>query len=203
MEAPPSQRLPRGRHGLSREEVARSQRERIFWAMAETMSRQGFEGTSVSEVARTAGVSRESFYAQFDSKQDCFMSAMEAAVEAFVAPALPRPDDGSAPLERIDRLVRRYLDALADRPALARMFLIEVYAAGPQAMERRARLQATYVEAVRQILGEEDPLVAEALVAAVVNLATSRLAVGDLEGLRGLHAPIVALAQRLANSTVR
>lgn len=171
--------------------------------MAELMAVKGYQGTSVAEVARTAGVSRESFYAQFADKQDCFMSAMEAALAQFVAPALPQPDDGSAPLERLDRLLRRYLDALADRPELARMFLIEVYAAGPEAMERRLRMQAAYGAVIADVMGEQDPFVAEALVAALVNLATARLATGDLEGLRALHEPVMRIARRLANTTVR
>ncbi len=171
--------------------------------MAELMAAKGYQGTSVVEVTRKAGVSRESFYAQFASKQDCFMSAMEAALAEFVAPALPRAEDDGEPLERLDRLVRRYLDALAERPELARMFLIEVYAAGPEAIERRTRMQAVYAAIVQDVLGEADAFVAEALVAALVNLATTRLALGDTDGLRALHAPVMAVARRLANTAVR
>jgi AcrR family transcriptional regulator len=197
----PAQRLPRGRHGLTREEVERSQRERIFWALAETMAAKGYHGTSVAEVTRAAGVSRESFYGQFDSKADCFMSAMEAAVAAFVAPGL-EPGAGG-PLERLEVLLTRYLDALADRPALARMFLIEVYAAGPEAIARRSAMQAGYAAAVAELLEIEDPFVAEAIVAAVVNLATARLAAGDLDGLRALREPVLGIASRLVNTPVR
>jgi AcrR family transcriptional regulator len=199
-----AQRLPRGRHGLTREEVERSQRERIFWAMAETMARKGYEGTSVAEVTRAAGVSRESFYVQFDSKADCFMSAMEAAVATFVAPGLfPDPADDRAPLERLDALLARYLDALAEKPEYARMFLIEAYAAGPEAIARRASMQAAYAAAVAGLLEVEDPFVAEVIVAALVNQATFRLAAGDLDGLRALREPMLRIAARLVNTPVR
>jgi AcrR family transcriptional regulator len=194
---PPTERLPRGRHGLSREEVERSQRERIFWAMAETMARKGYEGTSVAEVTRLARVSRESFYAQFDSKADCFMSAMEAAVAAFIGPGFDPGGPELAPIERLDRVISRYLNALAERPELARMFLIEVHAAGPEAMARRAAMQAGYAQVLGTLIGEADPFVAEALVAAVVNLATAKLAAGDLDGLRGLREPLLRVAARL------
>lgn len=82
------ERLPRGRHGLSREQVVRSQRERIFWAMAQTMAGKGYAATSVAEVLRGAGVSRETFYEQLTSKQDCFMSALEATVQLIFARTL-------------------------------------------------------------------------------------------------------------------
>src|SRR3954449_3106977 len=101
-------RLPRGRHGLTREEVVRSQRGRIFRAMAETMARKGYAATSVSEVLRAAGVSRETFYEQFTSKEDCFMAAFEAAVASVLGTVRDAP--GATPLERFERGLRGYLD---------------------------------------------------------------------------------------------
>ncbi len=71
--------LPRGRHGLSREQVEASQRLRLMRAMAEVMAEKGYARTSVADILRRARVSRETFYELFDSKQDCFMSAFEQA----------------------------------------------------------------------------------------------------------------------------
>jgi len=39
------------------------------------------------------------------------------------------------------RLIGAYLDALAEEPTLTRMFLVEVYAAGPDAVQRRVDSQ--------------------------------------------------------------
>src|SRR5437763_11285936 len=108
------ERLPRGRHGLSREQVVGSQRGRIFRAMAETMARKGYAATSVSEVLRAAGVSRETFYEQFSSKEECFIAAFEAAVGSVLGAVVGGPgDEARAPLERFERGLRAYLDALA------------------------------------------------------------------------------------------
>ena len=71
--------LPRGRHGLSREQVEASQRLRLMRAMAEVMAEKGYARTSVADILRRARVSRETFYELFDSKEDCFMSAFEQA----------------------------------------------------------------------------------------------------------------------------
>jgi len=186
-------RLPRGRHGLSREEVVGSQRGRIFRAMAETMARKGYAATSVSEVLREAGVSRETFYEQFSSKEDCFMAAFEAAVESMlVAMGEARGD--------FSRALRSYLDALAADPAFARMLLIEVYAAGPAAMQRRAELQQRFVAALDAAFGARtaaDRFADEALVAAISSMVTARLAVGDIDGLRALHRPIMQFVRRV------
>ena len=68
MTAAATGRLPRGRHSLSREEVARSQRDRLVRAMADVMAEKGYARTSVADIVRGAGVSRESFYERFGSK---------------------------------------------------------------------------------------------------------------------------------------
>jgi AcrR family transcriptional regulator len=194
------QTLPRGRHGLSREEVVASQRARIFRAMAETMARKGYAGTSVTDVLRAAKVSRETFYEQFDSKEDCFMSALEAAVDVVLQAAFAPPPGDGTPLQRFDRGLRTYLEALAAQPELSRLFLIEVYAAGPAALERRAAVQQRFADVLGRTFGRRtaaDRFANEALVAATSSLVTARLAANDLDGLRALRRPLVGLARRL------
>jgi AcrR family transcriptional regulator len=192
--------LPRGRHGLTREQVVASQRGRIFRAMADTMARKGYVATSVSDVLRAAKVSRETFYEQFDSKVDCFMSALETATDVVIAQAFTTPPAGSTPLQRFDRGLKTYLAAIADHPELARLFLIEVYAAGPAALERRAAVQRRFAAVLGETFGRRraaDRFANEALVAATSSLVTSRLAANDLDGVRALRRPLVGLARRL------
>ena len=143
--------LPRGRHGLTREQVVQSQRERIFRAMAEVMAQKGYVATSVADVLRAAKVSRETFYEQFESKEDCFMSAHAAAVEVVMASAAAALHKGWA--ELLDRAFGRRTAA--------------------------------------------DRFANEAIVAATSTMITSRLAAGDIKGIRALRRPLVELARRL------
>lgn len=192
--------LPRGRHGLTREQVVHSQRARIFRAMADTMAQKGYVATSVADVLRAAKVSRETFYEQFESKEDCFMSALEAATDAVLAQAFATRPSGGTPLERFDSGLRTYLEALAAQPALARLFLIEVYAAGPAALERRAAVQRRFAAVLDETFGRRtaaDRFANEAIVAATSSMVTARLAADDLKGLRALRRPLVGLARRL------
>lgn len=194
-------RLPRGPHGLSREEVVRSQRTRILRGMAETMAEKGYVATTVADVLRAAGVSRETFYQQFNSKADCFMAAYDEAV-AVILPAIGGAGAGGAgddAASRFDRGVTAYLDALAAEPAFARLFLVEVYAAGPEAIERRAQAQARFVDVLAAVLEPRDAterFAVELLVAGVSAMVTARLAAGDTEGLQALHEPLTALVRR-------
>ncbi|MEX2196755.1 MAG: helix-turn-helix domain-containing protein [Thermoleophilaceae bacterium] len=200
MSSPPAgQRLPRGRHGLTRDEVVGSQRSRLLRALAETMAEKGYAQTSVADVLRSAGVSRETFYEQFSSKADCFMTAYETAVELVLAGMPATPAEGGDRLERFDRAIGAYLDALAAEPAFARLFLLEVYAAGPAALARRAEAQARFVERLSRLLGPRDAterFAVEALVAAVSSMVTAKLAAGDVDGLRALRTPVCELVSR-------
>jgi AcrR family transcriptional regulator len=195
--------LPRERHGLSRAEVEDSQRLRLVRAMGEAMAENGYARTPVADVLRRARVSRETFYELFDSKEDCFMSAFEQAyahiLDAVSAPARDTATGRESRRVRLDRLLGDYLEALASDPETARVFLIEVYAAGPSAVRRRLELQAGLAQALGAAVdgSEDDWFAVEALVAAVVQMVTARLAVGDIDGLRDLRAPVVSLAGRL------
>src|SRR4051794_19917861 len=75
-------KLPRGRHGLPPEGVARSQRERLPAAVVRDSAEGGYQATSVAEVLEVAGVGRESFYKHFRDKEDCFVAANDALVQA-------------------------------------------------------------------------------------------------------------------------
>lgn len=199
------ERLPRGNHGLTREEVVSSQRGRILRRLAETMAEKGYVRTTVADVLRAARVSRETFYEQFSSKEDCFMQAHERGVEMLIAGithALGEAEAGSGPdpTARVERALGAYLGALAAEPAFARLFLLEVYAAGPAALERRAHYQRRFTELVNEMFGArtaQQRFAGEALVAATSSMVTTRLAAGDIDGLLALRAPLAELATRV------
>ena len=196
-----AEQLPPGRHGLSRKQVARSQRERILRAIAEAVSEHGYVMTPVAEVLRRAGVSRETFYEQFANKQECFLAAydasantlLEAAQEAVLS--APPTDDIA---KKLERLLARYLEVLAKEPALAHTFLVEVYAAGPAALARRVEVQTRFVDMLAKMLGasdEHERFACEALVAAISALVTQRVCAGRSTELEKLHAPLVRFAR--------
>lgn len=194
--------LPRGRHNLSRGEVRESQRRRIVTGLADAMLEQGYVGTPVAAVLTRSGVSRETFYQLYDSKLACFLDAFDVASEVLVArigaAVDPRPtDDPSSPFERA---LVAYLDALASEPGYARLFLVEVHAAGPEAMARRAAVQDLMADAVADLLGagsEPARFTCRLLVSAIASMVTQPLVTGDLEALRGLAVPILDHVARL------
>jgi AcrR family transcriptional regulator len=194
----PAWRLPRGRHNLSRDDVVDIQRGRILAAFAAVLTERGYVNTPVAAVIERAGVSRETFYQQFSSKQDCFVAALEATVDELAQTIGAAIASGAGtPLDRFDRTLQVYLDALAAEPAKARLFLIETYAVGPEPMQRRLQLQEQFVDglvAVFAVTTAEQRHVCEALVGAVVAMVTAKFVSGDVAGLAGVRQPLVDLA---------
>lgn len=192
--------LPRGRHRLSREEVAAIQRSRILRGTTEVMTERGYADTVVADIIKRAGVSRETFYQRFSSKQECFIAALEAVTDHLAATLGQAAAGEGTASRRLDRLVGTYLDALAADTPTARLFLIETYAAGPEAMRRRLALQQRYVDGLAEITGAstaEERFACEALVATLVTQVTARFITDRVDTLGELREPIVALAQRL------
>jgi AcrR family transcriptional regulator len=129
-------KLPRGRHGLPRELVARSQRERLLAAVVRVTAAKGYQASSVADILKEAGVGRETFYKHFKDKEDCFVAANDALVgnlEAQVKEAYEQP--GAWP-KRVRRGLAETLQWLAANPEIARVMMIEMGTVGPIASAR-------------------------------------------------------------------
>ena len=196
----PRRRLPRGRHQLQREEVEHDQRVRILVGMAEAMHEKGYVGTPVADVLTRSGVSRETFYRLYSSKLDCFLDAFDVVADALVEQLTPALDGPGPPLERFARGLDAYLDTLTSAPAYARLFLVEVHAAGPEAMERRTALQQRLAEAIADLFDARsaaEQFSCQVVVAAISAMVTGPLVAGDLDAVRRLRQPLVDHVERL------
>ena len=211
--ADPRKTLPRGPHGLSREEVELSQRARLLHATTDAVAELGYVKTTVADILARAGVSRATFYRLFRDKEECFQAAYQANAE-LVAQAMHAALDGLRagdeldPLARLDRVLTMYLAALRNAPALAQVFLIEVYAAGPTAIEQRRASLEGFVDIVAEthrgetgVLGTDPSqrFAAQAFVGAVSSLVTNAVGVGETEDLLALREPLMRLAAQITN----
>lgn len=106
---------------------------------------------------KRARVSRQSFYALFSSKLDCFMTAFDQASEFLrlhLADTVASADAGEGdPADKFERAFTTYLETLALDPGYARLFLVEVYAAGPEAVRRRTEVQHMLAEGLADLMG--------------------------------------------------
>jgi AcrR family transcriptional regulator len=142
--------LPRGRHRLPREVVRASQRERLLRAMAEVVSAEGYEATTVPKVVAAARVSTNAFYEFFSDKTDCFIALCEQAGEELFADLATF---GSAPdwLTGLDRALDVYLRWWVERRALTIAYLVELPAAGRRAVEEKERQHERFTVMMRWV----------------------------------------------------
>lgn len=133
------ERLPRGRHGLSRDEVAGQQRIRILAATVDVVAERGYPDTRVVDIIERAGISRKTFYELYESKEEVFLAAFDVAAGML----LKVTNDGyeSAPEEpwaaRVRLGLANFLGIIAERPNAAKFCIVEVLAAGQKAIDRR------------------------------------------------------------------
>ncbi len=161
--------------------------------MTEAMHGAGYVGTSVADIIGRAGVSRETFYRLYDDKLDCFLAAFDLVAAILVDRVEQVPVDGTR-LERVQALVTAYLQALADEPAAARLFLVEVHAAGDEAIARRAAVQERLAGVVVTRLEADAERVRAAVrivVAAVASLVVPALVADDPERLLAIGPAVV------------
>ena len=143
---PPQDRLPSGRHGLTRDMVVASQRGRLLDAMASAVAEKGYAAVTVSDVVDRAGVSRRTFYEQFDDKEACFLAAYDTGVE-LVLGAIRRAvepigeDDWRG---RARASIETFLGVLAAEPYFAWALVVEVMGAGRPALKRHGEIMALF-----------------------------------------------------------
>ncbi len=102
--------------------------------MVASCATRGFEATSVEDLLRAAGVSRATFYEQFDGKADCFRAAEDEIVAAALA-AIGAELRGADGLEGPRVALSAFVGMAVAEPAAARMCLVESWAAGESGME--------------------------------------------------------------------
>jgi AcrR family transcriptional regulator len=194
-------RLPKGRHSLTREQVTDAQRLRLAIGMATAMEGKGYVGTPVAEILKRAGVSRETFYQLYDDKLACFLDALDLIGALLVQNLNPALGGSGTPLERAERAVEQYLTTIADNPAFARLYLVEVHAAGPVAMTRRANLQAFIVDGLAGLIGAKTKsarFACQMYVAAIASLVTVPVVTADMRAVEALRKPLVEHLRALA-----
>jgi AcrR family transcriptional regulator len=124
-------RLPRGRHGLPRELVERSQRERLLAAVVRVTAANGYEQTTVGDILGEAGVGRESFYELFNDKLDCMLAAHKLLLDDLAEKAgAAYVGEGDWPA-RLRKGLAVALDWFAADPEASHFVLVDLSTVGP------------------------------------------------------------------------
>lgn len=178
--------LPGGHHGLSREQVAESQRERLLAAVVTVVAARGYRGATVTGIVKEASVSSRVFYEFFEDKEDAFRAAFDAVVahlEGLLAQTAAEYE-GDWPRQAIAVLAEltRFFSA---EPELARFCLLEPTTATPEII---AHFRSTLLRGVPFLQrGREEredgaslpPSTEDSIIGGLLSLASRAIAAGS------------------------
>lgn len=218
-EARERSRRPSG--AVAREQTRLGQRLRLALAMVDAVGERGYRETRVADVIARAGVSRKTFYEQFDNKLDCLVATYELIVGEAVRrlEIAVRNSDGWP--DCAEAAISTLFAAARENPGALRLSLLEIPAAGPVAVERRERSVAAFEPLIRDALafapgeGSISNLALKAIVGGFNRVLYRRVLHGegsqldalvpDLAGWAASYypAPAAMLAEPSAHSSAR
>jgi AcrR family transcriptional regulator len=192
--------LPRGRHKLTREHVAESQRRRILDGALTVVAANGYADAGLKEITGTAGVSTKAFYEHFDSLHTAFLAAFDERLaaltertrQAYMAAATSSPNAWPAQVRAAALAALGYLH---EHRAAAKACLVEAPAADSRVRARRdaalAQLSCIAKDGNRLASHEVPDPAARAAVAGAIELIAAELARSKRSRLERLAPDIV------------
>jgi AcrR family transcriptional regulator len=140
-------KLPRGRHGLSREFVAKNQRDRITAGIIAAVAERGYHDAKVTDITAAAGLSRRAFYTHFESKEECFFATFDLISDHLRKAATAAADPYGEWPDKVRARLAAVLEVFAANPDLARYVLVAPTRAGDE-------IAARYSQAMDEVLTE-------------------------------------------------
>jgi AcrR family transcriptional regulator len=179
-------------HSPKLELVNSPKREKILEGMLEAVGAEGYDSTSVRTVLDRTGLYRQAFYDNFADKDACYLAALEMGIARLEGVVVRAAASEKSWRGKLRAGLGGLLDQLDDEPDFGRGVIVEVHAAGPEALARRAEAMknaADFIDLARGEAGgaESPPQIApEGIVAGIHAIVHSRLSTGATEGFRAL-----------------
>jgi AcrR family transcriptional regulator len=167
-------------------------REKILVGILEEVGENGYDATSVRTILARTGLYRQAFYDHFPDKDACFQRAFEAGVDRLETLAAAAAEGEKDWRGRLRAGLAAVLESLDAEPEIGRALVVEVHAAGPQPLRRRAEAMkklTDFIDLARYEadLGSAPPEIAsEGIAAGIHAIVHARLATGAKGGFREL-----------------
>lgn len=136
----------RGKREIKADETRRA----LFSAAATVVGKRGYEGASIAEITRLAGVANGTFYNYFDNRQALFDQLLPAVGESLLDYIRSRISDDMHGIEREECRIVAYFEFFQKNPGWLRILNeAEVYA--PKAYKRHVNNFADrYIRALKR-----------------------------------------------------
>jgi AcrR family transcriptional regulator len=151
-------------------------------AIAELTSERGYEATKIADIVGRAGVARKTLYDNFDGKEDVFLAAFETATEDLETSVEEACRSGGDWQDGVKAGLAALLGAIAERPATARLCLIEALSATPASAARYESTLERFVGLLRRATPRDTGLpetIEETLVGGVAWILSQQMRRGE------------------------
>jgi AcrR family transcriptional regulator len=144
--------MPPKKTSVSRKRAAIE--EEILRIAADKFGKQGYQATTLDEIATAAEISRGAFYLYFPSKEELLrrmysqvIAASQAAIEQIVAEELPVP-------EKLRRIIRHQVRYMATNVSLLQVFFTETFSLRPEMSQSVRNANRTFSEMIQRVVNE-------------------------------------------------
>jgi AcrR family transcriptional regulator len=138
------ERLPPGSHGLPAGVIARHQRTRLIYAIAEVMMAKGYANARVDEIVAAARVAKPVFYQHFRDKEHAFLEAQQYPTQFILDRCAEAYFSADEWPERMWRMLEALINTIIQNPAISHLRLVECYSAGPEAIRRAEEITRSF-----------------------------------------------------------
>jgi AcrR family transcriptional regulator len=137
--------------------AAEQVRTDLTQGLAAAVSEKGYAASTIADIVAHARVSKRTFYEHFADKEECLTALYADACDQLMVVLRAAGDPGQPWRERVRVAVTAYLSTLESLPAVNRMLLVEMQAAGPRAYRLRQEKQRQFAETLVAIVDEGRP----------------------------------------------
>ena len=115
-------------------------RTRLLQGLAQSVATKGYADTTIADIVREAGVSRRTFYEQFDGKPAALIALYESASRRGLQVLKEAIDPARDWQTQVDQALSAYLSSLAQNPVLLRTLFVEILGLGATGLAVRRRV---------------------------------------------------------------
>ena len=194
----------------ARGDAENAHRLRLVAAIAALLAARALSTVTIADIARQARVSKRTFYEHFADKEACFIACYETLSDIVLKATLDATTGDLPWAKKVRASTRAYLSTLESQPALTRTLMMDIYAAGPEALRVRRQVQKRFADQLRRLVaqGRKDeptrarlsPAMATAVIGGINELVLVAVEEGRADRLTELAPTADALLQGVLGS---
>ena len=160
--------------GASASKVAAHQLDRLHGSTLELVAERGYGAVTVRDLAGRAGVSTRSFYQHYSGKEECFLAVHDLIARRILRSLTASNQRAVTARQKMPLAITTMIREWERDPRAAHLMLVDVYDAGPAAIDRAHRTSRS-IESRMTDDGGVAGIVARGMLAGVTGIAQREL----------------------------